>query len=154
MLTVILGRTGRIGHRGLATSFYDSRRDEPLASVLTRTLLETNQDIPDFLEEFKPQGDALENLKFEADSDFEENGDDEADAAGGDAEGGGSWGVSASSDTGEASASGDNAWGAAGGQDNASGGGGWGATAGNETATATANADAGNGWGGGASSGW
>lgn len=68
----IAGRTGRIGHRGLATSFY-SDRDESIASVLTRTLLETGQEIPDFLEPFVPEGDARTNLKFEADSDFEDD---------------------------------------------------------------------------------
>ncbi|KAK4229054.1 hypothetical protein QBC38DRAFT_387467 [Podospora fimiseda] len=95
-----IGRTGRIGHRGLATSFYTDR-DEPLASVLTRTLLETKQDIPDFLEQYVPED--KENLKFEADSDFEEeeaadadgggwggNGDDAGDDAG--TASGGGWG--------------------------------------------------------------
>ncbi|KAK0615763.1 P-loop containing nucleoside triphosphate hydrolase protein [Bombardia bombarda] len=66
-----IGRTGRIGHRGLATSFYNER-DEPIASVLTRTLLETDQEIPDFLEQYVPEGAAREHLKFEADSDFDD----------------------------------------------------------------------------------
>jgi ATP-dependent RNA helicase DDX3X len=57
-----------------------------MASVLTRTLLETKQEIPDFLEPFIPEGEAKENLKFEADSDFEEE-----DQTGDDAEGDG-WG--------------------------------------------------------------
>ncbi|KAJ3473008.1 hypothetical protein NLG97_g10576 [Lecanicillium saksenae] len=48
-----IGRTGRIGHRGVATSLF-TERDEPIASVLTRTLLETKQEIPDFLEIYKP----------------------------------------------------------------------------------------------------
>ncbi|KAL1891755.1 hypothetical protein Sste5346_007505 [Sporothrix stenoceras] len=96
-----IGRTGRIGHRGLATSFY-TERDEPIASVLTRTLLETKQEIPDFLESYIPEGEARENLKFEADSDFEEftpgdGGDDGGwGAGGGDAggdAGGDSWGA-------------------------------------------------------------
>lgn len=77
-----LGRTGRIGNLGTATSFY-SEKDEPLASVLTRTLLETKQEVPDFLQSYIPEGDALEHLKFEADSDY-----DEGEAAGG----GGDWG--------------------------------------------------------------
>ncbi|CAK7268252.1 hypothetical protein SEPCBS57363_003001 [Sporothrix epigloea] len=95
-----IGRTGRIGHRGLATSFYTDR-DEPLASVLTRTLLETKQEVPDFLETYMPQGDALETLKFEADSDYEEegavNGDDDGGGwgAGGDDAGADSWGAPA-----------------------------------------------------------
>ncbi|KAK0750067.1 hypothetical protein B0T18DRAFT_121663 [Schizothecium vesticola] len=48
-------RVGRTtSHRGLATSFF-TERDEPMASVLTRlgTPQETNQDIPDFLEQYK-----------------------------------------------------------------------------------------------------
>ena len=98
-LTYNSGRTGRIGHRGIATSFF-SERDEPLGSVLTRTLLETNQEIPDFLQQYVPEGDARANLKFEADSDFDPNdyagagdagdvwggdGGDGADAGAGDA---------------------------------------------------------------------
>ncbi|KAK4124996.1 DEAD-domain-containing protein [Parathielavia appendiculata] len=80
-----IGRTGRIGHRGLASSFY-SDRDEPIASVLTRTLLETNQEIPDFLQQYVPEGATPSNLKFEADSDFEEE-------ATGTGAGGGGWGA-------------------------------------------------------------
>lgn len=90
------GRTGRIGHRGMATSFYTSR-DEPIASVLVRTLLETKQDIPDFLETFAPIGEAREKPKFETESDFDENelgdaGGDTMGSNGGDA---GGWGAPA-----------------------------------------------------------
>jgi ATP-dependent RNA helicase DDX3X len=60
---------------------------------LTRTLLETKQEIPDFLESYKPEGDAAVNLKFEADSDFEED-----DGGDGGSDAGGGWG--AGSDTG------------------------------------------------------
>jgi ATP-dependent RNA helicase DDX3X len=57
-----------------------------MGSVLTRTLLETDQEIPDFLQQHVPEGEAREKLKFEADSDFDPN-----DCAGaGDA--GGAWG--------------------------------------------------------------
>lgn len=74
-----------------------------MASVLTRTLLETNQKIPDFLQMYIPEGEARENIKFEADSDFDPN-----DIAGaGDA--GGAWGQ----DDDAAAAAGDgdgNAW--------------------------------------------
>jgi len=93
-----IGRTGRIGNRGLATSFYTDR-DEGLASVLTRTLLETDQFVPDFLEHLIPTGAARSKLKFEADSDFE---DDDADEANGAADGygkngvAGNWGAQAS----------------------------------------------------------
>lgn len=59
-----------------------------MASVLTRTLLETKQEIPDFLELHKPEGEAAVNLKFEADSDFEEE-DAGEDAGEGDGWGGG-----------------------------------------------------------------
>lgn len=74
----IKGRTGRIGHRGLATSFY-SDHDEPIAPMLTRTLLETNQEIPDFLQPYVPEGMTADNLKFETDSDFEEEAGDNVD---------------------------------------------------------------------------
>ncbi|KAL1843933.1 hypothetical protein VTJ49DRAFT_6876 [Mycothermus thermophilus] len=113
-----IGRTGRIGHRGLATSFY-SERDEPIASVLTRTLLETNQEIPDFLQQYVPENYTPETLKFEADSDFEEdaggNGNDDVANAWGS-----SWGTAdAGKDSGEKPAdesgfavdnSGENGW--------------------------------------------
>lgn len=42
----------------------------PIASVLTRTLQETNQEIPDFLEQYKVSDGR--KLQFEADSDFED----------------------------------------------------------------------------------
>ncbi|KAH9436970.1 hypothetical protein MCOR02_000633 [Pyricularia oryzae] len=77
-----IGRTGRIGNKGLATSFYTDR-DEAIASVLVRTMLETNQEIPEFLSGYIPDGDARENLKFEADSDFEDNVDADDNAGGG-----------------------------------------------------------------------
>lgn len=76
------GRTGRIGYKGTASSFYCDR-DEPIASVLTRTLLETKQEIPDFLEPYKPEGEAAVNLKFEEDSDFEEEGNAADEVEGG-----------------------------------------------------------------------
>jgi ATP-dependent RNA helicase DDX3X len=71
-----------------------------MASVLTRTLLETKQEIPDFLQPYIPEGGTESKLKFEADSDWEQEG------AEGDADGGGG------------------AWGA--GDDASGGGGGWG----------------------------
>ncbi|KAL2180830.1 P-loop containing nucleoside triphosphate hydrolase protein [Thermothelomyces heterothallicus CBS 202.75] len=83
-----IGRTGRIGHRGLASSFY-SDRDEPIAPLLTRTLMETNQEIPDFLQPYVPEGVTADNLGFEADSDSEEavggGEDDTGNTAGDDA---------------------------------------------------------------------
>jgi ATP-dependent RNA helicase DDX3X len=136
------GRTGRIGHRGLATSFYTDR-DEPIASVLTRTLIETSQEIPDFLQPYVPDGAAPGNLKFEADSDFEE---ETAGADGGDAGGGGGWGAGDDGDAGNANGN--------------TGGGGWGAddSAGNGNGDGNGNTG-GGGWGAdngaaNASTGW
>ncbi|KAF9768402.1 hypothetical protein IL306_014300 [Fusarium sp. DS 682] len=124
-----IGRTGRIGHRGVATSFF-TERDEPMASVLTRTLLETDQEVPEFLQQYVPEGEARSNLKFEADSDFDPNdyagagdaggawGGDTGNDAGGDA-GGDAWGGGDNSNTG-----GGDAWGA-GDSGNAGGGDAW-----------------------------
>lgn len=102
------GRTGRIGNRGLATSFYNER-DADIAPVLVKTLLETKQEVPDFLQEHMPEnwdGDVAK-LQFEVEE--EENGED-ADAGGGgwgneDAGGeAGGWGAQGdSADAGEAS---------------------------------------------------
>lgn len=113
-----LGRTGRIGHRGVATSFFTDR-DEAIASVLTRTLLETNQDIPDFLQSYIPDNYANGiKVKFETESDFDPN-----DVAGaGDAQGGG-WGGDETANP----DSGAGGWGASGySGDAADSGGGWG----------------------------
>lgn len=175
------GRTGRIGYKGLATSFY-TEHDEDIASVLTRTLLETNQEVPDFLEEHIPEGEAREKLKFEADSDSDgsEAGDGPGDDMGAATEGnnGDDGGSDAGAqdnhngaDSGTAAEGGNNGgggWGVAA-QDNHNGGG-WGAAAQDETGGGNGhnnnrgqgdlNADQGRGnssWGGNnasASSGW
>lgn len=65
-----IGRTGRIGHVGRATSFYNDR-NEDLGAALTNILLETDQPIPDFLEQFKPESGVAE---FDDNSDEEEAG--------------------------------------------------------------------------------
>ncbi|KND87367.1 ATP-dependent RNA helicase ded1 [Tolypocladium ophioglossoides CBS 100239] len=128
-----IGRTGRIGHRGVATSLY-SERDEPIASVLTRTLLETKQDVPDFLQLYVPEGSAAEKPKFETESDFDPNdlgtaaelggfggdgsgegtGDGDAwGSGGGDATGGGgAWGSRPAADNADGNAAGGDTWGA------------------------------------------
>jgi ATP-dependent RNA helicase DDX3X len=49
------GRTGRIGNMGLATSFYNDR-DADIGETLVKTLLETRQVVPDFLEQYLPEG--------------------------------------------------------------------------------------------------
>ena len=61
----------------MATSFFTDA-DEPIASVLTRTLLETGQEIPDFLKPHVPEEG--KDLKFEADSDFEPDEEPEVGA--------------------------------------------------------------------------
>lgn len=72
-----IGRTGRIGNMGLATSFYNDR-DSDLGETLTKTLLETHQVVPDFLEQYIPEGFTadgagdINQLKFDADSDEED----------------------------------------------------------------------------------
>ncbi|KAL2263091.1 hypothetical protein VTK26DRAFT_8249 [Humicola hyalothermophila] len=93
-----IGRTGRIGHRGLATSFY-CEKDEALASALVRTLMETHQQVPEFLEQYIPPGMTADNLKFEADSDFEEEAVAPAGHDGWGAEGD-SWGNNNTGNTG------------------------------------------------------
>lgn len=85
-----IGRTGRIGHTGLATSFYNES-NEDLAPGIVNLLLETGQKIPDFLEHFKPE-DGL--AKFDDNSDEEEGAAEDGYAAdaGGDAGDAGGWG--------------------------------------------------------------
>ncbi|PSR93845.1 P-loop containing nucleoside triphosphate hydrolase protein [Coniella lustricola] len=134
-----IGRTGRIGHQGLATSFY-TERDEGLAPVLVRTLLETNQKIPEFLNEHVPNDE--NRNKWESEGDFANAMAAESGWAGGTGDGGDAngdaWGAKRGEDTdnkwsGPAD-SGGNAWGTAAG---VSAGSGW------ETG---ATGNAGNGW--------
>ena len=46
-----IGRTGRAGNLGLATAFFDSRKDLGICNDLLDLLKETKQEIPSFLEE-------------------------------------------------------------------------------------------------------
>ncbi|KAK9505265.1 hypothetical protein O3M35_009356 [Rhynocoris fuscipes] len=46
-----IGRTGRVGNRGKATSFYDPSQDSALAGQLVTVLKQTDQPVPDFLSE-------------------------------------------------------------------------------------------------------
>ncbi|OAL06089.1 DEAD-domain-containing protein [Phaeosphaeriaceae sp. SRC1lsM3a] len=48
-----IGRTARIGNVGYAISFFNER-NEDLAEDLCKILIESKQEIPDFLEQFKP----------------------------------------------------------------------------------------------------
>jgi ATP-dependent RNA helicase DDX3X len=68
-----IGRTGRIGHKGNATSFYNEKNEE-LAPFLVNILLETGQTVPDFLESFKPESGIAE---FE--DDLTDDDDDTSD---------------------------------------------------------------------------
>ncbi|ROW10604.1 hypothetical protein VMCG_01907 [Cytospora schulzeri] len=120
-----IGRTGRIGHTGLATSFY-TERDEPIASVLVRTMMETNQAIPEFLKQFEPEGEDRQNLKFESEDQLDSAfgmGDDSGGAWGG---GGGEASGDAWGSGGGGGESAGNAWGG-GDAAGAAAGGGWGA---------------------------
>lgn len=122
LLIYLSGRTGRIGHRGLATSFY-TERDEAIASVLVRTLLETQQAVPDFLAHHMPEGEDLKQLKFESEN--------ELGGAFGEDDGGGAGGAWEGAEGGEDTATG--AWGGGGGGgvtgDAGTSGGGWDAPA-------------------------
>lgn len=89
-----IGRTARIGNEGRATSFYNDR-SEDLAEGLVKILMENNQGVPDFLEEFKPLDGELE---WDDDSDAS----DEEDAAADGAEGG--WGAPAAAPAEDAAA--------------------------------------------------
>ncbi|TKA81621.1 hypothetical protein B0A49_01255 [Cryomyces minteri] len=65
-----IGRTARIGNAGLATSFY-TERNEDIADNLVKLLMETGQEIPDFLQDRIPEdGKAI----FDDDTDSEEEG--------------------------------------------------------------------------------
>ncbi|KAJ4989848.1 DEAD/DEAH box helicase [Stagonosporopsis vannaccii] len=49
-----IGRTARIGNEGKATSFYNER-NEDIGEDLVKILLESKQEVPDFLDQFKPE---------------------------------------------------------------------------------------------------
>ncbi len=54
-----IGRTARIGNEGKASSFYNDR-NEDIGEDLVKILMESKQEIPDFLEQFKPADDVIE----------------------------------------------------------------------------------------------
>ncbi|QSS64054.1 DEAD-box protein [Histoplasma capsulatum] len=76
-----IGRTARIGNEGLATSFYNHDRNSDIAADLVKILLECKQPLPDFLESEKPEGD---DVRFNDDTDDEDEKTDGGDASGGD----------------------------------------------------------------------
>jgi len=46
-----IGRTGRLGNTGRATSFFDSQQDSGLAGDLVKVLVESQQNVPSWLED-------------------------------------------------------------------------------------------------------
>lgn len=84
-----IGRTGRIGHQGLATSFYNDR-NEDLAQALVNILIECECQVPDFLSHLVPEDGQLA---------FDDDTDDEAEGEGGDV-----WGGAAADGEGDAPA--------------------------------------------------
>ena len=69
-----IGRTARMGHQGLATSFYNDK-NEDIAQDLVNVLVECDCEVPDFLSQYVPEG-----AKPQFDDDTDDEGDAEADA--------------------------------------------------------------------------
>ncbi|KAI9767346.1 MAG: hypothetical protein M1840_005755 [Geoglossum simile] len=67
-----IGRTARIGNIGIATSFFNDRNSD-IAGVLTKFLLENEQDIPDFLNQYRPEGG---ELNFDEEEEVQQATDD------------------------------------------------------------------------------
>lgn len=65
-----IGRTARIGNEGKATSFYNDRNDD-LAEDLCKILIDSKQEVPDFLQQYMPE----DPTKI----DWHDNTDDESD---------------------------------------------------------------------------
>jgi ATP-dependent RNA helicase DDX3X len=118
-LTSISGRTARIGNEGLATSFYNDK-DEGMGPFLTKILMETNQEVPEFLQHFKPEDGVLNFNEEEEEPDMV--------TTDGGPDGGAAWGSGDAMNNG----AGDNN--GAGG--NTAGGDAWGAAVGNDAAAA------------------
>ena len=51
-----IGRTGRVGNMGRASSFYDPEEDAQMAANLVKVLVESKQEVPDWLQK---EGDRL-----------------------------------------------------------------------------------------------
>ncbi|KAM3963269.1 LOW QUALITY PROTEIN: vasa-like [Aphomia sociella] len=49
-----IGRTGRVGNRGKAVSFYDADQNSALAADLGKILRQADQEVPDFLQDTGP----------------------------------------------------------------------------------------------------
>lgn len=72
-----IGRTGRIGNVGLATSFFNDR-NEDIAIDLVKVLMECECEVPEFLEQFKPEDGQLDFDDDNTDDEGETGGDGEA----------------------------------------------------------------------------
>ena len=72
-----IGRTARIGNQGSATTFYN-HNNQSIAPDLVKILIESGQEVPDFLESFKPSGELLFDSDDE-DRDEEDTPDDDVD---------------------------------------------------------------------------
>jgi ATP-dependent RNA helicase DDX3X len=68
-----IGRTARIGNEGMATSFYNDRNDD-IAEDLCKILIESKQEIPDFLEDKKPAD--VDNIEWHDGTDDESEAGD------------------------------------------------------------------------------
>ena len=75
-----IGRTARIGNPGIATAFF-TERDEAIGEDLVKILLETEQEVPEFLERFKPEDPTV--LDFHDESDVEAEGEEDDATEGG-----------------------------------------------------------------------
>jgi len=59
-----IGRTGRVGNNGRATSFFDPEHDTTIASDLVKILEGANQEVPDFLRSYSAAGGSYSASKF------------------------------------------------------------------------------------------
>jgi ATP-dependent RNA helicase DDX3X len=89
-----IGRTARIGHKGLATSFYNDR-NEDIAEDLVKVLIECECEVPEFLSHLKPEGAVDFNDDTDNEAEAGEEGFGGAAAAGGEGVSAGAWGASA-----------------------------------------------------------
>lgn len=98
-----IGRTARIGNKGQATSFFNDR-DIPLGEAVCKILMESKQEVPDFLAQYAPEASAIT-----WDDDTDDEGEAGVDLANPAESGGNAWagGETKKSDTPGAS----NAWG-------------------------------------------
>ncbi|XP_061509051.1 ATP-dependent RNA helicase vasa isoform X1 [Anopheles gambiae] len=59
-----IGRTGRVGNKGRATSFYDPEADRAMASDLVKILTQAGQSVPDFLKDAGGSGSYMGSSQF------------------------------------------------------------------------------------------